>query len=250
MLTHAFRFLFILLGGIGAWQVVIWLANVPRYIIPSPLAVMGVFLDNYSLLGYHAWYTFIEIILGLICGVLFGLITAISMNLWRKLEPWLLPFLVVSQAIPVFALAPILVLWFGYGLTSKILMAALIIFFPITAAFYDGLRQTDTEWLDLAKTMRGTRLRILCLIKIPAALPSLASGLRVAVAVAPIGAIVGEWVGSSVGLGYLMLHANARLQTDLMFAALFFLAVIALSLYILTDRSLTHFIPWKPVHNA
>ena len=250
MVVPAFRPLFILVGGAGFWQLVIWITNVPGYILPSPLAVMEALLENYALLGYHAWYTLIEIILGLICGVLFGVITAVSMNLWRKLEPWLLPFLVVSQAIPVFALAPILVLWFGYGLTSKIMMAALIIFFPITAAFYDGLRQTDQGWLDLAKTMRASRLQTLRWIKIPAALPAFASGLRIAVSIAPIGAIVGEWVGSSAGLGYLMLHANARLQIDVMFAALFILATVAVFLYTLTDRSLNYFISWKNIHDS
>ena len=130
-----------------------------------------------------------------------------------------MPLLVVSQALPVFALAPLLVLWLGYGMASKVAMAVLIIFFPVTAAFLDGLRRTEPGWLELARTMDARPLAILAQIRVPAALPALASGLRVAAAVAPIGAVIGEWVGSSAGLGYLMLHANARMQVDLMFAA-------------------------------
>src|SRR5690606_30394795 len=148
---------------------------------------------------------------------------------------WLMPMLVVSQALPVFALAPLLVLWLGYGLTSKVAMAVLIIYFPVTAAFLDGLRRTEPGWLELARTMDASPAAILRHIRIPAALPALASGLRVAAAVAPIGAIVGEWVGSSAGLGYLMLHANARMQVDLMFAALLVLAVMALLLWFAAD---------------
>jgi putative hydroxymethylpyrimidine transport system permease protein len=156
-----------------------------------------------------------------------------------------MPVLVVSQAIPVFALAPILTLWLGYGIASKVAMATLIIYFPVTAAFFDGLRRTDPGWLDLAQAMDGRRWRILAHVRIPAALPALSSGLRVATAVAPIGAIVGEWVGASAGLGYLMLHANARMQVDVMFAALFVLAVFAVALYFAVDHGLRKALPWQ-----
>ena len=121
------------------------------------------------------------------------------MALLPPLQPWLLPLLLLGQTIPVFALAPLLVLWFGYGLASKVAMAILIIYFPITAALFDGLRRTEPGWLDLARTMGATQLRTLLRVRLPAALPAFGSGLRVATAVAPIGAVVGEWVGSSAG---------------------------------------------------
>jgi putative hydroxymethylpyrimidine transport system permease protein len=154
--------------------------------------------------------------------------------------------LVVSQAVPVFAIAPVLVLWLGFGAASKIVTAAIIIFFPVTSAFYDGMRRTEPGWLDLARTMGASPRAVLWQVRVPAALPSLASGLRVATAVAPIGAVVGEWVGASSGLGYLMLHANGRSETDAMFAALFVLAVMALVLYFAVDRALTALLPWQP----
>jgi putative hydroxymethylpyrimidine transport system permease protein len=160
-----------------------------------------------------------------------------------------MPILMASQALPVFALAPLLTLWFGYGLMSKVAMAVLIIYFPVTAAFYDGLRRIDPGWLDMARVMAGPnglpRRSVLLRIRLPAALPAFGSGLRVATAVAPIGAVVGEWVGSSAGLGYLMLHANGRMQTDLMFAALLVLAVMALGLYTLVDHGLRLVTNWQ-----
>ena len=125
-------------------------------------------------------------------------------------------------------------------------MATLIIYFPVTAALFDGLRRTDPGYLELAQTMGASRWTILRHIRIPNALPSFASGVRVATAVAPIGAIVGEWVGSSRGLGFLMLHANARLQIDVMFAALFVLAIMALLIYFSIDAALKKMIRWQP----
>lgn len=174
-----------------------------------------------------------------------GLLFALQMLLFEPLRRWLLPILIASQAIPVFAIAPILMLWFGYGIASKVVMAALIIFFPVTTCCYDGLRNTPRGYLDLAKTMGATRWQMLTQVRLPAAMPALASGIRVAVVVAPIGAVVGEWVGSSAGLGYLMLQANARMMIDEMFAALFVLALISVTLYFITDKLLNKFIPWQ-----
>jgi putative hydroxymethylpyrimidine transport system permease protein len=130
-------------------------------------------------------------------------------------------------------------------MSSKIAMAVLIIFFPVTAAFYDGLRSTEPEWLELAQVMNAKPLAVIRHIRIPSALPAFASGLRVATAVAPIGAVVGEWVGSSKGLGFYMLHANARMQIDVMFAALVVLGVLALAIYFSVDRAMIKIVYWQ-----
>ena len=131
-------------------------------------------------------------------------------------------------------------------MSSKITMAAIIIYFPVTVAFFDGLRRTDPGWLALAKTMGAGRYALLRHVRVPAALPAFASGVRVAAAVAPIGAVVGEWVGSSHGLGYLMLHANARVQIDLVFACLIVICLYSIAQYALIDRLLTRLLPWQP----
>jgi putative hydroxymethylpyrimidine transport system permease protein len=154
--------------------------------------------------------------------------------------------LLLSQAVPVFALAPLLVLWFGFGIASKVVMAVLVIFFPVAASFADGLARTETGWLELARTMGASPASLLLRVRLPAALPAFASGLRVATAVAPIGAVIGEWVGAASGLGYVMLNANARIQTDLMFAALLVLATMTVLLWTLVDRALRWLLYWVP----
>ena len=242
---RALRPVIIFLGLILAWQIVVLASGAPHYILPAPARVAAALAAHGPELIDHAAVTIAEILLGLVLGAFLGCSTALVIASLRTARRWLLPVLVVSQAIPVFALAPVLVLWLGYGLASKVAMATLIIYFPVTAAFFDGLRRTEPGWLDLARTMGGTPLRTLWRIRIPAALPALSSGLRVATAVAPIGAVVGEWVGSSAGLGYLMLQANARMQVDLMFAALFVLALFAVGLYSAVDAALRRALPWQ-----
>ncbi len=229
---------------LALWQGIVSVFEMPPFILPPPLLVLQKLIENYPLLFHHALITLSEIVLGLILGVSMGLLFALQMLLFKPVRRWLLPVLVASQAVPVFALAPVLMLWFGYGMSSKVIMAALIIFFPVTTTCFDGLRHTPTGYLDLAHTMGANRWRQLWLIRLPAALPTLASGIRVAVVVAPIGAVVGEWVGSSGGLGYLMLQSNARMQIADMFAALLVLALFSIGLYYLTDLLLKRFIPW------
>ncbi|MEK6193671.1 MAG: ABC transporter permease [Deltaproteobacteria bacterium] len=239
------RLIFIAVGLVLVWQTIVLLTHVPPYILPGPLNVAKAALTHAGPLFDHAMTTLFEIIAGLLIGTLLGTLSALSMIASFSLKRWLLPVLVISQAIPVFALAPLLVLWFGYGLSSKIAMAVLIIFFPVTAAFYDGLRSTDPEWLELAQVMNAKPLAVIRQIRIPSALPAFASGLRVATAVAPIGAVVGEWVGSSKGLGFYMLHANARMQIDIMFAALVVLGVLSLAIYFSVDWAMIKIVYWQ-----
>jgi putative hydroxymethylpyrimidine transport system permease protein len=243
------RSIVILLGLVLIWQAIVLATGVPAYILPGPIRVAEAALSHVGPLLEHAMTTLLEIIAGLLIGTLLGASNALVMIASRSLKRWLLPVLVISQAIPVFALAPLLVLWLGYGMSSKIGMAVLIIFFPVTAAFYDGMRSTEPEWLELAQVMNAKPMAIIRHIRIPAALPAFASGLRVATAVAPIGAVVGEWVGSSRGLGFYMLHANARMQIDIMFAALSLLCIVALMLYFLVDRAMIKIVYWQTKGN-
>lgn len=236
-----------LAGLLVVWQAVVSLSGVPPYLLPSPAATLTALATRFDLIAGHAAVTLAEILLGLVLGTLLGVTSAVAITLFRPARRWLLPLLVTSQAVPVFAVAPLLVLWLGYGMASKVGMATLIIFFPVASSFLDGLRRTDPRWLDLAQTMTGSRrsLAVLRHVRLPAALPALGSGLRVAAAVAPIGAVVGEWVGSGAGLGYLMLQANARVQIDLMFAALLTLAAMAVALYFIVDALVRVAVPWQ-----
>ena len=233
-------------GFLVLWQLLVTLTGAPPYILPGPLPVGHALVDKFPVLLSHLGTTLAEILLGLALGTILGTGAALVMILSPLLKRWMLPVLVISQAIPVFALAPILVLWLGYGMASKVAMAVLIIFFPVASSFYSGMQRTEPDLLELARIMRAGPLAVLRTIIIPSALPAFASGLRVATAVAPIGAVVGEWVGSSAGLGFYMLHANARMQIDVMFAALTVLAVTSLSLYFLIDRLLDRLVYWQP----
>lgn len=239
------RTLLTAVGLIALWQVLVWLTGAPSFMLPGPRAVFDTLVSRPGLLLSHAWVTALEIVAGLAFGVMLGCFSAMLLLASRRIERWLLPLLVISQALPVFALAPLLTLWLGYGIGAKIAMAVLIIYFPVTAALFDGLRHTEPLWLEQARVMGASRAATLRHIRLPAALPALGSGLRVAAAVAPIGAVVGEWVGASRGLGYLMLHANGRMQTDLLFAALFVLALIAVTVYWLIDRLAVRLAPWQ-----
>ena len=223
--------LYATLIGLGLWQAVIWITGAPHFILPSPWRVATTGFESRALIAEHAMVTGTEVILGLLIGAFLGALTAIQLAASPKMARMMMPLLVFTQAVPVFALAPILTLWFGYGMASKIVMAVLIIYFPVTSSFYDGLMRVTPALLDLAKTMGASNAQIMVRIKIPHALPSLASGLKLAAVYAPIGAVIGEWVGSSQGLGYLMLLANGRAKIDLMFASLIALAVFTVLLH-------------------
>ncbi len=237
-------------GILVLWEFLVRLTGTPAFILPPPSRVGAAFLARPDYYLGHAAITASEIIIGLVTGTLLGMATALVIAASPRLERLVGPALVASQALPVFAIAPLLVIWLGFGLASKIAMAALIIYFPVATAFADGLRRTDPGLLDLARLGGAGRGATLGLIRIPAALPALGSGLRVAAGIAPIGAVVGEWVGASAGLGFIMLHANARMQTDRVFVALVILAVMAVALRIAVDRAVRAWLHWVPGETA
>ncbi len=211
---------------LALWQGIIWLAGMPPFLLPSPLAVADALWINRAEIARHAGFTLAEVVLGFTLGSALGAALAVAMGFSQKLTGVLRPILTFSQTIPVFALAPILTLWLGFGMAPKIAMTVLIVFFPVASAFLDGLMRTPQAALDLAQVMGAGRTRIMRHLRIPAALPSLATGLRLAAVYAPIGAVIGEWVGGARGLGALMIHANGRMKTDLVFAALLVLSVM------------------------
>ena len=234
-MRRAFRIAGVAFLGLLAWQAIVTLADLPRFILPGPYLVFATLWNSRMLIAEHALVTGVEVLLGLILGAACGFASATLMVASALARSVLRPLLVFSQAVPVFALAPILTLWLGYGLWSKVAMALLIIYFPVTSAFFDALIRTPSGWLELSRVMGATPLRMLWRIRVPAAMPGFASGLRLAAVYAPIGAIIGEWVGASRGLGYLMLLANGRAKIDLMFAALIVLAVLTLILHAAVD---------------
>jgi putative hydroxymethylpyrimidine transport system permease protein len=229
--------------ALGLWQALVLFAEVPAFILPGPLEVAEALWVNRALIAEQALVTAAEVLIGLALGAALGAATAVGLAASPLARALVHPALIFSQAVPVFALAPILTLWLGYGLASKVVMAVLIIYFPVTSAFLDGLTGTPQGFLDLARCMGATPAGTMWRVRVPAALPSLASGLRLAAVYAPIGAVIGEWVGASRGLGYLMLLANARVQIDLMFAALLVLAAFTVLLHLTVDAGCRRLLP-------
>ncbi len=218
------------------WQAIVTATGVQKFILPGPALVAEAWWQNRAVIAEHTLVTLKEILIGMAIGTGLGIVTALQLATSRTARTLVQPILVFTQSLPVFALAPILTLWLGYGLWSKIAMAVLIIYFPVTSAFFDGLMRTPPGYLDLAKTMQASPSRILWHIRVPAALPSLGAGVRLAAVYAPIGAVIGEWVGASRGLGALMIMSNGRSKTDLMFAAMLTLGVMSVLLYVLVAR--------------
>ena len=244
-LTSFLQTLIVLAVLVFAWQVCIWIFQPARFLFPSPLDVARVFQTQSSYLASNALITINEMVLGFIIGSSIGVFVALVLSQFPMLDRYLMPIVVTTQTLPVFAIAPLLVIWFGFGIGSKIVMASLIIFFPVASAFYDGLKQTPRTWLDLGANWGASKFQLLGLMRIPAAMPSLITGLKVAPTIAPIGAIVGEWAGAAGGLGFVMLQANARTQTDVVFASLIVLAFCAFFLRWIVVHCADYFLWWS-----
>jgi putative hydroxymethylpyrimidine transport system permease protein len=235
--------------GIGLliiWQHVVLMFAPPPFMLPAPLAVFAALRDRPDLWQVHAVTTLAETLIGLVAGTVLGAALALAMSFLPLTRRLLLPVMVVSQAIPVFAIAPLLALWFGFGLASKVVMATIAIFFPVASAFADGLARTDPGLIDLATLYRARRWQVVTVLRIPDALPDFVTGLRLAAVYAPVGALIGEWVGSSSGLGYAMLFANSRSQTAVVFAALILVIAMSVILRGLVDLVTANLTPWAP----
>jgi putative hydroxymethylpyrimidine transport system permease protein len=229
---------------VASWQAIVIAFAPPRYILPAPLDVAAAFHRQPLYLLDNALVTLAEIAAGFMAGTLAGIVTALGVASFPRLGRAVWPIVLVLQAFPVFVIAPLLVLWFGFGIASKVVMTSLIIFFPVASAFADGLRRTPPEIVDAAALTPASHRQTLFLLRVPLAIPALVSGLRVAAPLAPLGAVIGEWVGASAGLGFVMVQANARMQTDTMFAAMAFIAVLTLMLRRAVDALSPFLTPW------
>lgn len=236
---------------IGIWElaastgVLADLLGVDTYLAPSPAEIASSLWENRSLLAENAWVTLQEILLGFLCGLALGLGFAFLLRPFETLRLSFYPLIVGSQAIPIIVFAPILIVWFGFGIGPKLAVVALVCFFPIAVATADGLRSVDPEATKMMRTLDASRGQLLWRLEAPTALPFTFSGAKIGVTFAPIAAIFGEWVGANSGLGVLIREDNARLATDRMFAAAFLLAAIALGLYALVALAERRVVTWR-----
>ncbi len=222
-----------LLSGILAWEMGARLADLPAFILPSPMQVWERFLravaDGTLLL--HTATSLTEILLGLFLGTLFATLLGYLVAKSRALEQWLSPYLVASQAVPLVAIAPLLVIWFGPGMLSKVLICALIVFFPVLVNTVVGVRAVPSPLRDLMRSLHARPLQIFVKLEVPAALPVFLGGLRIGATLSVIGAVVGELVGANQGLGFLINIGRGQYDTALVFVGVFTLIALALCLY-------------------
>ncbi len=236
-----------LLLGLAAWWAAARFGGLPSFILPSPWQVWTRFLRALSdgSLLVHSGVTLLEVVLGLLGGALFATVTGYLVAKSRTLERVLSPYLVASQAVPLVAIAPLLVIWFGPGMASKVLICALIVFFPVLVNTVVGVRAVPAALHDLMRSLRATRMQILLKLEIPAALPVFLGGLRIGATLSVIGAVVGELVGADMGLGFLVNVGRGQYDTALVFVAVFTLIVLALVLYGLVAWAERRLLKWQ-----
>ena len=236
---------------IGLWQIAAssgFMADVlglEEFLVPSPAEIAAELWERRSLLAENGWVTLVEIVLGFAISVALGVAFATAMHLWTTIRLAANPLVIVSQSIPIIVIAPIFVIWFGFGIMPKLIIIALICFFPVTVATLDGLRSADPAAIKLMRTLYASRTQILRRVEAPGALPSFFSGARIAAAVAPIGAVFAEWAGANEGLGRLILDSNANFQVPLTFAAVVVLSAIAIALYVLVAVAERRVVTWR-----
>ncbi len=220
---------------LALWKAIVLIGDLPVFILPPPEVVGARFISAWAqgTLGAHASVTLLEIGLGFFTGAGLALVTGYLLARSRLAERLLSPYLVAAQATPILALAPLMALWFGTGLLSKVIICALIVFFPVAVATMVGIRSVDERLLELGRSLRATRWQVVRSLEIPAALPQILGGMRVGVTLAVVGAIIAEWAAPDRGLGVLINLARGSLfDIPLMFATLFTIALIGVTLYL------------------
>jgi ABC-type nitrate/sulfonate/bicarbonate transport system permease component len=231
-------------GLVAVWQLVCTLFAVPVYLLPSPWATLTALWADAAILGPHLATTAIEAFSGLALAVAFGVAVAVAMSASRPSRDLLYPPLVLSQAVPLIAVAPLVLIWFGLGPSAKVLIVAFVCFFPITVNAYEGFRTVDPLYLELLRTLGARRRDVYRHLYLPATLPGILAGLRVGATYSVLGAVVGEWLGGSRGLGVYMIRALQSFRTDRLFAAIWIVMLMSLAMFKLVDGVSGRLTPW------
>lgn len=236
---------------LGAWQLAASTGalkdalNLQSFLVPSPAEVAESLWDNRSLLAENAWVTLREMVFGILAAIVVGVGFAVGMHRWRVMRDAAYPLIVASQTIPVVVIAPILVTWFGYGITPKVVIIALVCFFPLTINALDGLRAVEPEAVKMMRSLGASRWQLFRRVEAPTALPHVFTGAKIAVVIAPIGAVFAEWAGSSAGLGHLIQSDTATFEVARQFATVTVLSAMALALMGLTVLAERRVVSWR-----
>lgn len=227
------------------WQAVCSLGLVPPFMLPSPLSVGKAFIGDFSLLMHHAGVTLLEALAGLFCGMAGAFLLALLMDRFAFLYRSLYPILLLTQTVPTVAIAPLLILWMGYGPAPKITLVFLVCFFPVTVGFLDGLRSADPDAALLLRSMGAGPAQIFRHLKFPGALPRLFSGLKIAATYSIVGAVIAEWLGGNAGLGVYMTRVRKSYSFDRMFAVILFVSALSILLLRLVIWLERRAMPWR-----
>jgi ABC-type nitrate/sulfonate/bicarbonate transport system permease component len=235
---------------VGAWELAVAVFEPEPYLVPSPHRVASAFGELRDVLPTHVGATAVEALIGLVTGAAAGVVIALFLVAFPLLQRLVYPLLVTSQTIPMVVLAPLLVVWFGFGLAPKVIVVALIAFFPVAVGTVSGLASADPEMLGLLRSMGAGRLKLFRFVQLPSALPSFFGGLKVAAAYSVAGAVVGEWVGAESGLGILITRAQASYRVDRVFVAIAVIAALSIALFIAVHVLARLAMPWLYVHDS
>jgi NitT/TauT family transport system permease protein len=236
--------LFAIVVVVALWALVVRAFSIPDYLLPAPQDVVARTIKEWRVLWSHGLYTLVSVLVGFCTSVLIGVPIAFAIVLSRRIERLLMPFIVMSQTIPKVAIAPILVVWLGFGILPKIAIVFLISFFPIVVSTVVGLKSVESDMVDLVRSMGARTMKIMLRVRAPSALPQMFAGLKIAICLAVVGAVVGEFVGSDRGLGFLLLTSTGNLDGTLVWSALFVLIAMGMVLFAIVGRLERLAIPW------
>ncbi len=236
--------LLILIALTLAWELWTQLGDVPKWQLPAPSVIAQELVESRVLLWHHTQVTLLEVALGFVAALIVGLFLAGGIAYSRILERSVYPIVIASQTIPIIAIAPLLLIWVGYGITPKIIVVALICFFPISVNTVDGLRSADPDTVNMMRTLGASRWQIFTKLQVPSSLPQMFSGIKIGIAFSVIAAVIGEWVGASSGLGYLMTYSQPLFLTARVFAAIVVLSAMGIGLFVLATLVERLLLPW------
>ena len=230
------------------WQWLSSRATFAFWILPSPLAVLGVFREHHDLIWHHLKPTMTAAISGLLISIVVGVLTAIAMDASRIFRQIMYPYLVVSQTVPIIAVAPLIIIWFGYGISAKIFTVILVCFFPIALGLFEGFQQVQVDQIRLMKAMGASSYKCFRYLKLPSSLPGFFTGLKLAATYSVMGAVIGEWLGGSAGLGIYMTRATKSFQTAQVFAVIFVIIALSMALFGIVVALDRWFLSWRYQH--
>lgn len=232
-------------GLIFLWQFISYTEIVPKFMLPSPIAVVNAFVKDINLILYHSQITLVEAFIGIFLSIIISLVMAILMSEFDKINKTIYPILVISQTMPTIAIAPLLVLWLGYGIAPKIALIVITCFFPLCVSILSGLNSVDKDQINLLNTMGAGRFQILWYLKLPSSMENFFAGLRVSLSYAIVGAVIAEWLGGNSGLGVYMTRVRKSYSFDKMFAVIIFITIISIILIYFLDFIQKKFMKWK-----